>query len=158
MPSTLTCQRWREDIGEWLHRGEAAEAIAIQHPEIPFRVCPIMGELHWFTHGEDIHEFSAHVRAVAKIFGTPIFVKTVEANTDKAPDMAAKWELGVCLGNDKVIVEVRSYSPNCRTHPDSAYVPALHIAAVYPKIHPECADVLKKLEDYQPEKREEATR
>jgi hypothetical protein len=140
-----TYKRWRENVERWTRQGKALEAIAAQHPEIPFAINPILNQFEWYEHNEDIQTFAARVEEVASIFGTPIKVDTQGGNGEKAPDMRAVWER-----DDGITVEVRSFRPNCRTHPESEYVPEVHVDAKFPDIHPECADVLKELEDYEP--------
>jgi hypothetical protein len=142
-----TYRRWRADLEKHMRRGEMLEAIAAQHPEIPFTVEVYWSSLEWHEFSEDIHAFSARVRKIAAIFGRPTTVTTTGGSGEEAPDMKATWK----LADARITVNIRSYSPECRVHPESKYVPSSHVDAQYPAIHPECADVLKELEDYEPE-------
>lgn len=140
-----TYKRWREDLDKWMRQGEALEAIAAQHPEIPFMVEPTKNMLEWDEHGENIQAFSDRVRKVAAIFGAATTVKTTHANADKAPDMEAIWRL-----DDDRRVRLWSLWPQCRIHPESHYLATTSTKGEAAAIHPECADVLKELEDYEP--------
>lgn len=141
-----TYKRWREDVEKWMRQGEALEAIAVAYPDIPFTICPISNTLGWCVFEENIQAFSARVRKVAAIFGAPTTVSVVpeSGTTGTPPDLMAQWK------GENVNVDLRSYWPGCRIHPESRYIPAVHVAGEFPAIHPECADVLKELEDYSP--------
>lgn len=140
-----TYKRWREDVEKWMRQGEALEAIAAQHPDMSFVVHPIANTLEWYEFEEDIHAFSARVRRVAAIFGAPTTVRPVSTSgtKDLAPDIIAKWTDGA------VNIDLKAFWPKCRIHPEAEYVPDQHIDGIRPKMHPECADVLKELEDYE---------
>lgn len=141
-----TYKRWRKDWERWTREAEAVEAIAAQHPDIPFEVETISNTLTWNEFDEDIQTFSIRVRKVAAIFGAPTTVRVVsETGTETtAPDMEALW-------SDDPKIALRAFWPQCRIHPESEYIPAVRTKGEYPEIHPECADVLKELEDYEPE-------
>lgn len=139
-----TYKLWRENVERWMRQGEALEPIAAQHPDIPWEIDPIGNKLDWDGYEEDIQAFSGRVRKVAAIFGTPTSVKTTYANGDKAPDMEAKWQL-----DNGSTVRLWSLHPKCRIHPETHYVASIRTNAIHPAIHPECADVLRELEDYE---------
>lgn len=136
-------KRWRENLERWMRQGEALEAIASLHPEIPFTVEPFAKTLQWCEFYEDIQGFSVRVKKVAAIFGTPTVVRTIPKTSDQLhpPDLEAQWKEG------DVTIEVKAFWPACRIHPESKYMPAQHTEAQHPEIHPECADALKELED-----------
>ena len=137
-----TYGNWRKDIERQTKAGEQLEAIAKMHRDILFdcRVHWTPMCLDWCEHGDTLDSFSSRVKQVAARFGPPDSVEGrhwMGAFDDAAPGLVATWKL------DAFVVMVRSLRPEgCKIDPRSNYEEAKTT-----NIHPECAAVLKELED-----------
>ncbi len=67
--------------------------------------------------------------------------------------MKAVWRVPFEHGYAKeLLVKVHTFNPmDCKLHPESGYVPEVWSKGHDAAIHPECAAVLKTLEDLEPE-------
>lgn len=102
--------------------------------------------------GADLPWFAMHVRLVATRLGTADSVAAENwiGHGERAPDLVARWKIDEDVGQSRIwdkrtVVEVtvRCLSPiGCKIDPRTAYVPEKRVA-----IHPECAALLRELED-----------
>lgn len=138
----LPCQTWQEDLKRLAVNGKLLEELAMTHQDIPFacRAHWNPGCLDWCEHGDTLESFSSRVKQVAARFGPPDSVEGrhwIGSYDDGPPDLVAKWKVG------DFEVLVRTLRPKgCRIDPRTAYKEAEETA-----VHPECAGVLKELED-----------
>ena len=136
-------RNWRQAWQKTFEAGERIELIATKYSAIPFVCYPDFRppQLSWSAWGITLHEFSRRVKIVAAKFGVPDEVEGKhhsEASSDtETPPLTATWN------RDGYDVVVTTYAPQgCKLDSRAQY----H-AAVNPVIHPECAAVLKELED-----------
>lgn len=134
--------KWRGDVLELIRRGRRLERIA-RLTELPLEVRPSWPGLDWVVIGDTLLGFSDRVRTVAARLGAPDIVEADHwgGASDRAPDLIARWTLRDAEGD--VRVTVRSLMPTgCKVDPRTAYLEAQE-----PKLHPECAAVLRELEE-----------
>lgn len=136
-------RQWRERWQREFDAGERLEKIAEQHAEIPFECSPDYGtpQIKWCAWGLTLQEFARRTKMVAAIFGAPDTVTGEHygsaASATSTPPLEATWH------RDGYDIVVGTYSPTgCKLDPRSEFQ-----EAKYPQIHPECAAVLKQLED-----------
>lgn len=133
---------WRKDLDELYRKGEAMEAVASTLPG-EVRVRPHWPGIDWVEIGADLETFAAMVTRMSEVMGPP---DTCEGEhwlggADGPPDLIARWQ-GPDLGFDYKIT-VRALMPKgCMVDPRTK-----HVEARYTKIHPQCAAVLRELED-----------
>ena len=134
---------WRADVLRLCREGRRLERIA-RLTELPLEVRPQWPGLDWAVWDETIETFSARVKLVAARLGAPESVNSdywvgAYAN-DVPPDLIARWQIDDSAGPVKVTV--RALHPRgCKVKPGSEY------RKEEPEIHPECAAVLRELED-----------
>lgn len=134
---------WRKQWQRTFDAGERLEKIAEQHAELPFVCYPDFAppQLAWSSWGLTLEEFARRTKLVAATFGAPDAVTgkhyNAASSATSAPPLEAIWH------RDGYDVAVCTYSPTgCKLDPRAEYQQAKN-----PQIHPECAAVLKELED-----------
>lgn len=101
-----------------------------------------------FNHDNSLQVFRDRVRRTAEKLGPPCSVTTGgNSNREGAPDLYAHWTITLDPTHPdhlkKVEIWVNIFHPKgCKVDPRTPYVPAQEA-----KIHPECAEVLRQLED-----------
>lgn len=89
--------------------------------------------------GGTLEAFSEAVKAVAKHFGPPDETYAQGSNGRSSPDLYAIWN----EDGRRPVLKVRCWYPKgCKIDPRTEYEPEKNVA-----IHPECAAVLKGLEE-----------
>lgn len=145
-------QEWRVRLKAEMANGEALERVAADIHErsgVALSVYPSRtgGRLGVFEMFETLEWFSRTVRTVSEHLGTPRSVGPDAISygaVDRAPDLRAEWTIrhkGWPHGELLVAVSC-SYPRGCKVDP--------RIQTVEPKfakLHPECAAVLRELED-----------
>ena len=141
-------QQWRKSVLREIRIGRALERIARQL-ELPGAECRPHFEppaIDVSNVGGDLAWFSDNVKLVATRLGS---AERVEAQNwvgtgNRAPDLVAEWILdGETIEGMSVRVLVRCLLPTgCKVDPRTEYLPESKLA-----LHPECAAVLRELED-----------
>ena len=144
----LKCREWRERHAREAFVFKQLEGVAIEQgleefePSDPYHL-----RIHMW--GPTMEEFVAKVKEVSEKLGPPDETTPSEVNVGSAPDLVAQWEMdreidkGEGRGPAQVKVTVRANWPkDCKIDPRVKPAPP-----VYSRIHPECAAVLKELED-----------
>ncbi len=158
-----TITNWREMHRESEERMLAVEAVALEL-RLPDGFTVSCGyEVSWcrwgyeaLPEGDDrtsLQEFCDRVKLVTDVMGrAPDDVLTEGGGEEQAPNLKAVWKVPFEHGWAKeLLVKVHTFSPkDCQLHPESGYVPQVWSKGHDAAIHPECAAVLKTLEDLEP--------
>jgi hypothetical protein len=137
---THPCKEWRAQVARIQEKAEAVEAVAVARGLEGFAVRyswlePTLDDSVW---GDSLEGFSKRVKATTEILGPPDSCGAEQwigqIKEGQAPDLVARWKLDDKVGTQRVMVMVRSVRPRvCKVDPQAIY--------------PECAAVLRGLED-----------
>jgi hypothetical protein len=140
---------WREDLQQALRDGERLEneADTLRVADLPFYLHPYPRELEWTVFNDTLETFKRHVKRVASRLGSPPDTTKIEPSGDEHTDARARWAFAREDGFTFTILVRVWWIEGCRVIKEGEEVtrePKL-------RVHPECVEVVDKLEDMQPE-------
>lgn len=134
--------KWRKKLEDLFTKGEALEAAGRDLPG-EFCVRPQWPGIDWVEIGIDLVEFAKRVTLVKEVLGPPDECEGkhwLGAYEGRAPDLVATWKRYEPFPYE---ITVRALMPTgCMVDPRTEYQKGQET-----KIHPQCAAVLRGLED-----------